>query len=311
MPKHRFHIVDVFGESKYSGNQLAVVLPGGPLAQADMQAIAREFNFPETTFLGSLTAKGGAKGGAKRGANQGAKRGGYHVRIFTPRKEVPFAGHPTLGTAFVIRNHVASRKPPVIALDLGVGRIPVRFVPGEPGLAWMRQPAPVFGPIHARAAAAALVGLSSRDLDSRFPAQEVSTGMEFLLLPVKSLEAMRRASADRAACQAHFAKRPGGELPLFLFCPETYDPAHALNARMFADAFGIPEDPATGSANGCLAAYLGRYRYFGSGEVGVVVEQGYEIGRPSLLRISATEGKQGPEIEVGGRVIEVAEGRLL
>jgi trans-2,3-dihydro-3-hydroxyanthranilate isomerase len=122
---------------------------------------------------------------------------------------------------------------------------------------------------------------------------------------------MRRAAPDRAACQSHFAGRPGGELPIFLFCPETYDPSHALNARMFADAFGIPEDAATGSANGCLAAYLAHYRFFGSGEVEAMVEQGYEIGRPSLLRISAKEGKPGPEIEVGGRVIEVAEGRLL
>jgi trans-2,3-dihydro-3-hydroxyanthranilate isomerase len=295
MPKHKFHIVDVFGERKYAGNQLAVVLPGGPLSAADMQSIAREFNFPETTFLGSRLPK----------------RGGYPVRIFTPRKEVPFAGHPTLGTAFVIRNHVAPKKTATLALDLRIGRIPVRFVPRDPGLAWMRQQAPSFGPIHPRAAAAALVGLASRDLDSRFPVQEVSTGMEFLLLPVKGLEGMRRAAPDRAACAAHFAGRPGGELPLFLFCPEAYDPAHALNARMFADAFGIPEDPATGSANGCLAAYLARYRYFGSGDVDAMVEQGYEIGRPSLLRISATEGRQGPEIEVGGRVIDVAEGRLL
>jgi trans-2,3-dihydro-3-hydroxyanthranilate isomerase len=295
MARHRFHIVDVFAERKHTGNQLAVVLPGGPLSAADMQSIAREFNFPETTFV----------------ASRQPKRGGYPVRIFTPRREVPFAGHPALGTAFVIRNHVASRKAAVLALDLEIGRVPVRFVPREPGLAWMRQQAPVFGPIHPRAAAAGLVGLASRDLDSRFPVQEVSTGLGFLLLPVKTLEAMRRAAADRTACQAHFARRPGGELPLFLFCPETYDPDHAFNARMFADIFGIPEDPATGSANGCLAAYLARYRYSGSGEVEAVVEQGYEIGRPSLLRIAAKEGKGGPEIEVGGRVIDVAEGRLL
>jgi trans-2,3-dihydro-3-hydroxyanthranilate isomerase len=295
MAKHRFHIVDVFAESRYSGNQLAVVLPGGPLSAADMQSIAREFNFPETTFVGSRLPK----------------RGGYPVRIFTPRREVPFAGHPTLGTAFVIRNHVASRKAAVLALDLGAGRVPVRFVPREPGLAWMRQQAPAFGPIHPRTAAAGLVGLAARDLDSRFPVQEVSTGLEFLLIPVKTLEAMRRAAPDRTACQAHFARRPGGELPLFLFCPETYDPAHAFNARMFADIFGIPEDPATGSANGCLAAYLARYRYSGSGELEAVVEQGYEIGRPSLLHITAKEGKGGPEIEVGGKVIDVAEGRLL
>lgn len=295
MPKHRFHIVDVFGERRYSGNQLAVVLPGSPLSAADMQSIAREFNFPETTFVGSRLPK----------------RGGYPVRIFTPRREVPFAGHPTLGTAFVIRHHVAARKAAVVALDLGVGRVPVRFVPRERGLAWMRQQAPAFGPIHPRAAVAALVGLAARDLDSRFPVQEVSTGLEFLLIPVRTLEAMRRAAADRTACLAHFAGRPGGELPLFLFCPETYDPAHAFNARMFAEIFGIPEDPATGSANGCLAAYLARYRFAGTGEVGAMVEQGYEIGRPSLIRIAAKEGKGGLEIEVGGRVIEVAEGKLL
>jgi trans-2,3-dihydro-3-hydroxyanthranilate isomerase len=293
MAKHRYFIVDVFGERKYSGNQLAVVLPGGPMRAADMQAIAREFNFAETTFVGA------------------PKRGGYPVRIFTPRREVPFAGHPTLGTAFVIRNHVAPRKTAAIDLDLAIGRTRVAFPPREPGMAWMRQRPAEFGPIHPRAAAAALVGLASRDLASRFPAQEVSTGFPFLLIPVKSLEAIRRAAANREACRTHFAGRPGGELPLFLFCPEAYDPAHRINARMFADVFGIPEDPATGSANGCLAGYLARYRYFGSEAIDLIVEQGYEIGRPSLLRLSVQEGPEGQAIKVGGKVIEVAEGRLL
>lgn len=295
MAKHRFHIVDVFGERKYAGNQLAVVLPGGPLRAAEMQAIAREFNFAETTFVGA----------------RAPKRGGYPVRIFTPVREIPFAGHPTLGTATVIRNHVAPRKTPAIALDLGVGRIPVSFPARQGGLAWMRQNPPAFGAVHPRAAAAALVGLASRDLDSRFPAQEVSTGFQFLLIPVKSLEAMRRAAVDAQACRSYFAERPGGELPFFLFCPETYDPAHRINARAFAPSFGVPEDPATGSANGCLAGYLARYRYFGSDPVDVEVEQGYEIGRPSLLRLKAEEGPAGFRVEVGGRVIEVAEGRLL
>ena len=295
MAKHRFHIVDVFGERKHSGNQLAVVVPEGPLRARDMQSIAREFNFAETTFLGSVRPRGG----------------GYPVRIFTPRREVPFAGHPTLGTAHVIRNHVAPGKAASLALDLGVGRIPVRFPPRQPGVAWMRQQAPVFGEVHARKEAAALVGLTARDLDPRFPVQEVSTGLPFLFLPVKCLEAMRRALPERSACHAHFAQRPGGELPLFLFCPETYSPAHRINARMFAEAFGIPEDPATGSANGCLAAYLAQHRYFGSDDIDLAVEQGYEIGRPSVLRIKATREAGGPIIEVGGKVIDVAEGHLL
>jgi trans-2,3-dihydro-3-hydroxyanthranilate isomerase len=294
MAKHRFHIVDVFGETKYSGNQLAVVLPGRPMATQEMQAIAREFNFPETTFIESRVPK----------------RGGYPVRIFTPRSELPFAGHPTLGTAYVIRNHLATRKMSLLSLDLKVGRIPVRFPKSDPGIAWMRQKTAEFGAVHSLADGAALVGLAPEDLDARYPVQEVSTGMAFLLIPVKNLAAIQRAVPNRAACRAYFAQQTSGELPLFLFCPETYDPANQINARMFAEALGIPEDPATGSANGCLAAYLAQHLYWGSKRIEARVEQGYEIGRPSLLRLSADLDQASHQIEVGGRVIEIATGRL-
>ena len=297
---HRYFHVDVFAESKYAGNSLAVVVPSVPIPAARMQAIAREFNFPETTFITS----------------EQPKRGGYPVRIFTPAREVPFAGHPALGTAWVIRRHLARRaKPPQeINLNLKVGRIPVRFPDGDDGVSWMTQKPPEFGPVHSRAAAAALLGLQPEDLDPRFPAQTLSTGMPVLLIPLRNLGAVKRAREDSQAAQDYFGNRPDGttaRLPLFAFSPETYAPANRINCRMFAAALGVPEDPATGSANGCLAGYLSRHRFFGSDAVDITVEQGYEMGRKAKLHIRAQPGVKGISVEVGGRVIAVAEGMLV
>ena len=293
---HRFFIVDVFCQKKYSGNQLAVVVPDGAIRAAEMQRIAFEFNFPETTFI---------LGKARAGA--------YPVRIFTPRKEVPFAGHPTLGTAYVIRKLFAAKGTEEIALDVKAGRIPVRFGKGEGGLLWMKQIPPVFGKIHDAKRFAPVLGLAARDFDSRFPIQQVSTGFEWLLAPLKNLAAVKKAGTDIAAYDAYFRK-PGSALPIFLFSPETYHAANAINARSFAHEFGIPEDPATGSANGCLAGYLVKHGYFGGGPVRVSVEQGFEMGRNSILRLDAgyADGTQGAiDVNVGGRVLDVAEGRLL
>jgi trans-2,3-dihydro-3-hydroxyanthranilate isomerase len=293
---HRFFIVDVFGERKYSGNQLAVVLPSGPIGDAEMQSIALEFNFPETTFI--LDAR--------------AKQGAYRVRIFTPRKEVPFAGHPTLGTAWIIRKLLAKTGTGEIVLDLKAGRIPVRFETGGSELLWMKQLAPVFGKTHEPKAIAKVLGLSVKDFDARFPIQQVSTGMEFLLVPLKNLAAVKKARTDLGAYRNYFDAHSGAGdgLPIFLFSPETYEPANRINARMFADLFGIPEDPATGSANGCLAGYLVRHRYFGPGPVNARVEQGYEMGRKSLLHLDVRARGRSIEVQVGGKVFEVAEGRL-
>ncbi|HKP98165.1 MAG TPA: PhzF family phenazine biosynthesis protein [Fibrobacteria bacterium] len=297
---HRFFIVDVFAEEKYTGNQLAVVLPRGRLSDAEMQRIAFEFNFPETTFILGTRAAGGA----------------YPVRIFTPRREVPFAGHPTLGTAYVIRKVLAPAGAREIVLDLKAGRIPVRFEGGKSGLVWMRQNPPAFGKTHDRKALAGILGLASKDIDAGYPIQEVSTGMAFLMIPLKNLAAVKKARTDMAAYGAYFG-RAGGRtprvtpgLPLFLFSRETYSRDARINCRMFADIFGIPEDPATGSANGCLAGYLVRYGYLGSGKVRIMVEQGYEMDRRSRLHLDADT--VGPDIivNVGGKVFEVAEGVL-
>lgn len=290
---HRFFIVDVFAEAKYAGNQLAVVLPDSPIPDPEMQKIAREFNFPETTFVTSPRKR----------------RGGYDVRIFTPNSEVPFAGHPTLGTAHVIAREIAGKHAGTVVLNLKVGPVPVRLG-GKDGAAplWMRQMAPVFGKIHDPKVFAKVLGLSARDFHTGFPVQEVSTGLPFLLAPLKSLAAVKKAATDMAAFRKYFGAREG--LPLFLFSPETYSPSNQINCRMFAHLFGIPEDPATGSANGCLAGYLVKHRFFGSDAISVRVEQGYEIGRKSLLHLEAGTEGGSISVKVGGRVIDVAEGRL-
>jgi trans-2,3-dihydro-3-hydroxyanthranilate isomerase len=290
MVRRRFYIVDVFAEARYAGNQLAVVRDSDGLTDREMQHIAREFNFSETTFLISETSRDG----------------GYDVRIFTPREEVPFAGHPTLGTAFVVQQEILGAPASAVTLNLKVGQLPVAFsyTDGRPDLLWMTQRQPEFGRLLPAGRVATLLGLRPDQLDSDFPVQEVSTGLPFAIVPLRDLAAVRQAGLH--------PNRSASDLPRALLCfsAETYNPENQLNARVFADHYGVPEDPATGSANGCLAAYLLQHAYFGPGVVAARVEQGYEIGRPSLLRISAEEQNGRMVVRVGGRVIPVAWGEL-
>ena len=229
----KYIILDVFAAEKYAGNQLAVVITPEPIPDATMQAIAGEFHFSETTFVDPKALSGNE----------------YRVRIFTPKSEVPFAGHPTLGTAYAIQNRIAEGFPKTIVLNMQAGRIPVRFE--SDGTIWMRQNDPVFGERFNAEEVAGIVGLNSGDVDSRFPVQCVSTGLEFLMLPIRSLEAVRKAATDLEAYRMFFRDREAK--PIFLFCSETLEPENSIHCRMFADVFGIPEDPATGSANGCFS----------------------------------------------------------
>jgi trans-2,3-dihydro-3-hydroxyanthranilate isomerase len=288
-----FSFVDVFAEDKYAGNPLAVVRPAKGLETEAMQKIAREFNFSETAFI---------LGGR-------ARRGGFDVRIFAPARELPFAGHPTLGTAFVIQQDLIKEPVPKVVLNLKVGPIPVTFSyrGRKPDVLWMRQIAPRFGLPLDPGRVAPVLGLRPDDLDSRFPVQEVSTGIPFVIVPVKTLEAIKKSTLwmDRLAGMPTVAKA------FLLFSPQVYRPGNGLHARVFAHAYGVEEDPATGSANGCLAGYLVRHRYFGGPRVDVRVEQGYEIGRPSLLLLRAAEKKAKIDVQVGGRVVPVARGKLV
>ena len=294
-----YYIVDVFAEEKYAGNQLAVVIAEEDLTAERMQQIAGEFHFSETTFVSPALSPDGD----------------WKVRIFTPVNELPFAGHPTLGTAHVIKHQMmhdggTAGSLDTIILDLDVGKIPVTFDAG--GLLWMRQKEPVFGTVHEPDRIADIVGLEPEEIDRKFPVQDVSTGIPFTIIPVKNLAAVKKAGTNLQKYKTYYDGKEA--VPVFIFCPDSYEADHHINCRMFADEFGITEDPATGSANGCLAGYLVKHRYFGKPEADVIVEQGYEIGRKSILYLKAGETRDPAgaiEVNVGGRVVQTAEGRLL
>ncbi len=290
----KFYLLDVFAEEKYAGNQLAVVRDATALSSVQMQRIANEMHFSETTFILSDQEHGG----------------GYDVRIFTPANELPFAGHPTLGTAYVIAHYVMKRSVKEVLLNLKVGQIPVTFenYGSSEEMLWMRQISPTFGEKFDAARIAETLCLDVKDVDGRFPIQQVSTGIPFIIVPLKTLDAVRRASVNR---ELHEKLTKATQADILVFCPETYGKENDLNVRVFVDLYGIPEDPATGSANGCLAGYLSHYGYFGSDVVDVRVEQGYEMRRPSLLLLKAEKGLNGIQVRVGGKVVTVADGELV
>lgn len=294
-PPLPFYMVDVFAEQQYAGNQLAVFPNAGHLTTEQMQQIAREINFSETTFILSPRPK----------------HGGYDVRIFTPTKELPFAGHPTLGTAFVLQQSVLRAIVPQITLNLGVGPIPVTLTyEGEqPTELWMQQNPPLFGEILAATAIAPVLNLDVADLDARFPVQVVSTGIPFLIVPLRSLAALQRIRVNVESLNQLMASRSTKEV--FVFCPEVRHAENHFSARMFAPLLGIPEDPATGSANGCFAGYLVQHRYLDTDAIAVRVEQGYEMGRPSLLLLQAAKSSDQISVAVGGSVILVARGEFV
>jgi trans-2,3-dihydro-3-hydroxyanthranilate isomerase len=295
----RFYLTDVFGRSKYSGNQLATFIDCENLTAVEMQQIAREINFSETTFV-QFDA-----GNPER----------FDVRIFTPVAEVPFAGHPVLGTAWVIREKILRSSVETLTLNLAVGAIKIRFVDDldqTQSLIWMNQVAATFGQnIGAINSAkyseiAATLGLGPADIDPKFPILEVSTGFPHWIVPLRDLTALQKIRVDRNAelawVESAWAKN------ILVFAPTTERPGQALAVRVFAGYFDIAEDAATGSGNGALAAYLAHTRYFGEATVDITVGQGYEMGRPSELHLRGLTLDQQISVEVGGHVVGVAEG---
>jgi len=295
MDKLTFYIVDVFAEEKYAGNQLAVIRDAASLSDEQMQQITREMNYSETTFIQS----------EKR------REGGYDVRIFTPGSEVPFAGHPTLGTAYIIQREIIKEPVEKVILNLKVGQIPVTFHDTDHGqrILWMKQIDPVFAEILKPESIAEVLGIGVKEIDEKFPIQEVSTGLFAMIVPLKSLDALRHIKINK---DKYFELiRDTTAKAILVFCPETYHRQNNLSVRVFCDYYGVPEDPATGSGNGCLAGYLVRHRYFGKEKIEVRVEQGYEIGRPSLLYLRAQEENDRIDVAVGGKVVMVAKGQLI
>jgi trans-2,3-dihydro-3-hydroxyanthranilate isomerase len=276
-----FLIVDVFALGKYTGNQLAVFPDAAGLKTDQMQAIAREINFSESTFVTGQ-----------------ASDGAYTVRIFTPAVELPFAGHPTLGTAWVLRY---LHQLPAVTLSYQAGLVPVSY--DEHNIPWMTQRSPEFlGEVDPNLLMP-LLGLNTADWDEQYPIEQVSTGLPFIILPLKTLAAVQRAQVQVTEFLQLVHNWPGK--CVLLFCPETLDSSNDFHVRVFTHALGIPEDPATGSANGCLAAYLVRHGYQGQTQVNCCVEQGYEIDRPSLLYLRA----DSQSTKVGGSVELIAQGK--
>lgn len=271
----RLTIVDVFAESRYAGNQLAVVHDAAALGSDAMQDIAREMNFSETTFV------------LEHSADRAT------VRIFTPDRELPFAGHPTVGTAWVLAGGSGS-----ITLDLPVGPVEVAF---EDGVGWMTPPAVALREHFEPARAAELLGLPESALSPEYPVQFAEVGPQFVLIGVRDLAALRAVELNQTLYRQYKAEGLGVQC-VFVFTEEAYSEDAHYAARMLFESGGFREDPATGSANSAFAAYLLAHR----GALGaVVVEQGFEIQRPSRLYLRV----QNPP-QVGGRVIQTVQGEL-
>lgn len=284
----RFFLVDVFAERAYGGNPLAVVLDEPPLPDATMQALAAEFNFSETTFVPARPEADG----------------GWRVRLFTPAREIAFAGHPILGTAAVLRDALAPGAP-TLRLNLQVGAVTVRFEgSGGRDLAWFDAPQVTPGAACALEPMAAALGIAPHDIDTVSPVQQMAAGTAAMIVPLRSLDALRRCRLDLGAYAGLAAQ---GCPPLvYVFCSETRDAGNDLSARFFFEAHGVREDPATGNGAAFLGNYLLAHGLRPPGGFTLRIEQGHELGRPSLVLVQCKAG----QVSVGGSVIAVARGEL-
>jgi trans-2,3-dihydro-3-hydroxyanthranilate isomerase len=299
--RYRFVQADVFTDRPFGGNQLAVFTDGRGLSSQEMQTLAREMNFSESTFV--LPAE-----------SAGALR---RVRIFTPAAEMPMAGHPTVGTAWVLAATGELPLPgPVVeaTLDLNIGpvRVTIESRDGGPSFVWMEHRPPAFGASRADAQdVAQALGVTAADLRADLPIQEVSTGVPYLFVPLRSLEAIGRCRPNQAALAALY---PAGEpLAVYMFTTETTSPEALVHGRLFAPHVAdVPEDPATGSAVAPLGGYLARYGLAPKGaEARFICEQGIEMGRPSRLHVELRRaGQEIAGLRIGGQAVIVGEGTI-
>ena len=291
---------DVFTDKPLTGNQLAVFQDGRGLTTSDMQSIAREMNFAESTFV--LPAE-------QSGTD-------VRMRIFTPDRELPIAGHPTIGSTFALA-HLGIIRPAAsrFVFGLNIGPVPVDLEWDGDGLrfAWMTQPNPTFGePLKERDAVAATLGLTADDLATGLPVQEVSSGVPFLFVPLRGRDVVDRAVSDASAFR-RLAALTGTVLPIFLFALSAPGSGETVYSRMFAPGFGIPEDAATGGASGPLGCYLVRHGCV-SGDAArkIVSLQGVAMRRPSRIHVEVIEQDEAfARVRVGGKAVLVGRGELL
>ena len=292
---NHFYILDVFAEQPYSGNPLAVVISSQDLSDETMQQFAAEMNFSETTFVRHVPES----------------NGGYRVRIFTPAREIAFAGHPLLGTAQIIRQHVSHEICTNVLLYLVESQVSVTFENSVDNreVAWFLAPPISLGVTAECDSIAAVLGLSPEDIETKLPIQVISAGTSALVVPLRSLEALKRSMFNLAA----FANLADDGFPplIYLFCQQTHEPQNDLCARFFFEAHGVREDPATGNGAAFLGAYLLEHNYFNKSDLCIRIEQGHEIHRPSLVLLRAQFIDGIREIYVGGSVITTVKGELL
>ncbi len=297
----RFILVDVFTDRPFGGNQLAVFPEADDIAPSEMQQIARELNLPETTFVLPPRQSGSLRS----------------LRIFTPEAEVPFAGHPIVGTIFAMDYEGTLRGgEEVVVLDLEATAVPVRLYrkpeSGALDRVVMTQQKPVFlGQFHHQDCVAESLGLSVSDLAiTGLPCEVVSTGLPVHIVPVGSLEIIQRIrlNPEKLAEIQHTL----GFSDLFVFTFETEDPEALVHCRMFAPSYGIPEDPASGGASGALGAYLVKHRAVQLEPViRLFTEQGLEMNRPGRVLVEIeTQGSSITAVRVGGVAVVVGEGRI-
>lgn len=293
----RFVTLDVFTTQRLAGNPLAVVLDADGLDGARMQAIAREFNLSETVFVLKPDTP--------------AHRA--RLRIFTPGTELQFAGHPTIGTAVLLAGLDGGTGPRELVLEEGVGPVRCMVESGKTGgsarFDLPREPEQT-GDISDAAQVAAALGLTLDDLgEDGFLPGNWSAGNAFTFVPVRGLDAVARSRPDPTQWDLAFG--PDDPPGVFVFCCDTVDPAHHYHARFFAPRLGVPEDPATGSAAAAFAGLVARFGGLSDGEHEIVIEQGYEMGRPSLIRLFLSlHGGQLVAGAIGGNAVLVTEGVL-
>lgn len=300
MRKLRYHLVDVFTERAFGGNQLAVCTDGRNLSTELMQAIAKEFNLSETTFV--LPPEDASNN--------------FRVRIFTPGSELPMAGHPTVGTSYILareRMIETSGAEITIIIEEGVGPIHVQlnFKAGQPDLIWMQQPLPKFGPrLEDVRGVAEMLSIAPDEIEENLPIEVVSCGVPFLYVPLKSLQAARSIRFRLDVWERLLGNL--GVSEVFVFTKETELEGSSVHSRMFAPALGIQEDPATGAASGPLGCYLVRHKVLPTSQRSEFTsEQGIEMGRPSIIKIVIEqEAGKISRVRIGGRCVFMGEGYL-
>lgn len=301
MTKINYYIVDVFATNKYEGNQLAVFVDlDNQLSDKQMQQMAREINFAETTFIKAL------------------KDGGRCVvRIFTPEHEVPFAGHPSLGTSYVIAKFLLNKVSSNLILELPIGDIPISILTPndlDNSVFYMRQTQPTFKNTFTIHEISEELGIPLENLDPSVPIQEITTGLPYIIIPLNDLAAMEQLKLELNSFTSFLEKRnkyrtnspTGHSTSLFFFTKETYNVENQFNTRMLLIENGkISEDAATGSANGCFLAYLLKYQ---ATTIKATVEQGFQMQRPSFIYLDGAFTEGVYHINIGGKTQLIAEG---